>query len=171
MVAESASGPGSDAAVAPATPQVHSQEPPVSVEAVRDPVPVQGSASPAQALNEQVGGSGAPARGGRSLVVVKRKKALDASSLDAGRMANEFVRRGQASVKQCFEARRAKDPAAKGLLTLRFAVDTKGAVVDVTVEGFHADVVECVRTAMPTWVFATPDMRTRFELVLDLVIG
>ncbi len=122
-------------------------------------------------ISDLIGGSGTPAKGGRSLVVVKSKTALDTSSLQAGKMAHEYVRKGQASVQRCFEDLRAKDPSARGILTLRFAIDKNGAVVDATVEGFNADVASCVRSAMPKWTFPAPDKKTRFELVLNLVIG
>jgi hypothetical protein len=139
--------------------------------AVRDPVPVTPDSRPAADLAKQIGGSGQPARGGRSLVVLKSKTALDRSSLDAGKVMLEYVKHGQASVKTCFEQLRAKDPAATGTLTLRFAVDVKGAVVDADVEGWNADVAACVRSAMAAWVFAAPDKQTRFVLVVELVIG
>ncbi len=136
---------------------------------------VSGKRSPAADLtkqvNDRVGNSGTPAKGGRSLVVVKSKSALDTSSLTAGRIVHEYVLRGQASVKRCFEDLRAKDPSATGVLTVRFAVDVTGAVVDPHVEGFNSEVVSCVQSAMSTWTFTAPDKRTRFELVLDLVIG
>ncbi len=103
--------------------------------------------------------------------MTKSKTALDTSSLPAGKMAVEYVSRGRASVKRCFEDLRAKDPTATGLLTLRFAVDVTGAVVDAHVDGFNSEVVSCVQSAMSTWTFTAPDKRTRFELVLDLVIG
>lgn len=131
--------------------------------------------SPADDLNKQVsdarGGSGTPASARRPLVVVKSKTALDTTSLTAGRVVHEYVLRGQASVKRCFEALHAKDPTATGLLTLRFSVDVTGAVVDAHVDGFNREVVSCVQSAMSTWTFTTPDERTRFELVLNLVIG
>jgi hypothetical protein len=141
------------------------------VEAIADPVPVSGGRNPADDLNAQLGGSGAPATGGRSLVVVKSKRALDESSMNAGTMALEFVRKGQASVKTCFAALRAKDASARGVLTLRFAVDTTGAVRDASVEGFHPEAVSCVTSAMSSWTFHAPNKKTRYELVLDLVIG
>ncbi len=74
------------------------------------------------------------------------------------------TRKGQASVKRCFEdlrAKRAKDASARGILTLRFAVDTSGAVVDASVEGFNAEVASGVRSAMPSWTFPTRTTRTR----------
>ncbi len=134
------------------------------------PVPA-GSNHLGEALTTQLGGSNVPAQGGRSLVVVKSKTAVESSSLSAGAMAVDFVRKGQASVKKCFEALRAKDPAAHGVLTLRFVVDTKGAVRDGTVSGWHAETATCVQEAMSSWTFTAPDRPTRFELVLDLVIG
>lgn len=131
--------------------------------------------SPADDLNKQVndarGGSGTPASARRPLVVVKSKTALDTTSLTAGRVVHEYVLRGQASVKRCFEALHAKDSSATGLLTLRFAVDVKGAVVDAHVEGFNSEVVSCVESALSTWTFTAPNKRTRFELVLNFVIG
>ncbi|MBA3398147.1 MAG: AgmX/PglI C-terminal domain-containing protein [Deltaproteobacteria bacterium] len=127
--------------------------------------------SPGVALSEQIGGSRTPAKGGRSLVVMKSHTALDTSTLGVGKMAFQYVSRGQASVTRCFEDLRAKDPSATGVLTLRFAVGVKGAVVDAHVDGFNREVASCVQSAMSTWTFSAPDKQTRFELVLDLVIG
>jgi hypothetical protein len=131
--------------------------------------------SPVDDLNKQVnaagGGSGTPASDRRPLVVVKSKNALDKTSLTAGRVVHEYVLRGQASVKRCFEALHAKDPSATGLLTLQFSVDVTGAVVDAHVDGFNREIVSCVQSALSTWTFTAPDKRTRFELVLNLVIG
>jgi hypothetical protein len=167
-----ASSPTPDASTTRPTPppkaDVHGG---VGAEAIPGPEVVSSGESPGAALSKQIRGSSAPAQGGRSLVVVKSKTALDTSSLKAGKLAFQFVSRGQASVTRCFEEQRAKDPAAKGLLTLRFAVDVHGAVVDAQVEGFNSEVASCVQAAMPTWTFSAPDKRTRFELVLDLVIG
>lgn len=142
------------------------------VQLYEDPTPIpRGSNDPGAALANQLGGPTAPARGGRSLVVVKSKKALDTTSLSAGKVMHEYVMKGQASVKACFDALRAKDPAATGLLTLHFSVAVDGTLVDPKVEGFDPDIVRCVETAMRTWTFSKPDRPTRFELVLDLVIG
>jgi hypothetical protein len=159
------------AATRPTSPPIANVEEGVGAEAIRGPDVVANGKSPGAALGEQIGGSRIPAVGGRSLVVVKSKTALDTSSLEAGRMAHEYVKRGQASVERCFEDLRAKDPSATGLLTLRFAVDVTGAVVDAHVGGFNSEVASCVQSAMSTWTFLAPDKRTRFELVLNLVIG
>ena len=160
-----------DAAVDAGSATAPASSDPRGAEAVRDPTPVTPDSRPGADLDKQLGGSGSPARGGRSLVVLKSKTALDRSSLDAGKLMLEYVQRGQASVKTCFEQLRAKEPAAKGTLTLRFAVDVKGAVVDADVEGWNAGVAACVRSAMASWVFTAPDRKTRFVLVLELVIG
>lgn len=162
-------------ATTPAPPQNVDDRGGVGAEAIRGTDVVASKERPGDALNKQVkdlgSGSGTPAKGGRSLVVVKSKTALEASTLDAGKMAFEYVSRGRAAVKRCFEDLRAKDPSATGVLTLRFAVDVKGAVVDAHVDGFNREVASCVQSAMSTWTFSAPDKQTRFELVLDLVIG
>ncbi len=130
---------------------------------------------PGVALGEQIseitGRPGTPARARRPLVIVKSKTAHDTSSLTPGKMVHEYVRKGQASVQRCFEDLHAKDSSATGLVTLRFAVDVTGALVDAHVDGFNSEVASCVQTAMSTWTFSAPDKRTRFELVLNLVVG
>ena len=166
----SATAPGASAAPAPTSALTADVQGGVGAEAIRGP-DVDSKKSPGVSLNDQLGGSGTPARGGRSLVVVKSRTALDKTTFDVAEMEFDYVRKGQASVKRCFEELRAKDPSAKGILTLQFAVDVTGAVVDAQVEGFNSEVASCVQTVMSTWTFSAPDKRTRFELVLDLVIG
>lgn len=142
-----------------------------TVEMWKDPTPITPSRSIADDFANQLGGARTPAKGGRSLTVIMRAVALDTSSLDAGEMQYEYVARGRADVKGCFESLRAKDPGAKGEITLRFTVDTTGAVVRSEVTGFNSELSKCVETAMPRWRFTAPNKPTRFELVVDLVIG
>jgi hypothetical protein len=142
------------------------------IELYADPTPVPRERSPVDDLAKQIGGSNQPAQGGRSLAMVKSKTALgQPSSLDAGSMELDYVRRGQRDVERCFDALRAKDPAAKGEITLRFTVDTKGAVVDPEVTGFNAELSPCIQASMQQWKFTAPNKPSRFELILKLVVG
>lgn len=96
---------------------------------------------------------------------------LGSSSMSAGKIANEFVRRGQASVRTCYESLRANNPSATGTLTLRFTVDTRGTVTEEHVDSFNPELITCVRAAMRSWTFEAPRAPSRFELVLDLLVG
>lgn len=166
-----ASVPRADGAGRAITARDRGAEAYVTAEMLEDPTPISSNRSPGADLSNQLGGDRSPPKGGRSLVVVMRARALDSSSLDAGAMEYEYVVRGRADVKRCFETLRAKAPTARGEITLRFTVDTTGAVVRSEVTGFDAEVTKCVETAMPRWKFTAPNKPARFELVLDLVIG
>ena len=59
-------------------------------------------------------------------------------------------------IKACYTAYLAKDPVARGKVTLRFTVDRRGRTVGGAADGFAAEIDACIEQALGSWVFPIP---------------
>jgi hypothetical protein len=89
-------------------------------------------------------------------VTIASKVAHDPSTLKAPAVAGKIASTYLGAVRRCYVAALAKQPRAKGELSLVFTVNAVGKTTMITVKGFDDGVAGCVAKLVNDWRFPIP---------------
>lgn len=111
----------------------------------------------------------------RGRISVVSKQAFDDSTLTADAVLAKMMATYMAGLKRCYRERLAKDPTARGKVTLAFTVNETGRAVNGQARGFDDDSGACMTGLMAGWRFAIPKdadgeaTEAAFAITLQLV--